>query len=48
MRYRKKTHKSNPQYIYWTQSRIVKDALAKGWRVVVRKMGKRHLIRQFK
>ena len=37
MRYRKvkPTHKYHPQFIYWNQNRIVKDALAKGWRMVV-------------
>ena len=44
MRYQKvsPTHKYHPQFIYyWNENRIVKDALAKGWRVVVQKMGKR-------
>ena len=34
----------HPQFIYWTQNKIVKDALSKGWRVVIQKMGRRCLV----
>ena len=45
MSYRKQ-HKEHHQYkFYWTESRIIKNALAKGWHVFVTKMGKRHLIK---
>ncbi len=43
----KKTNDNyHPQYIHWTQNRIVHNALAKGWHVVVQKMGKRKLVTQ--
>lgn len=48
MRYRKpkESKQRNPQYIYWHQGRIVKAALAKGWKVFVMKLGRRCLVKQ--
>ena len=46
MRYRKQKEQHNPQYIYWHQGRIVKAALAKGWKVFVMKLGRRYLVKQ--
>ena len=42
MRYRKP--KYHPQFITWTQNKIVQTCLKKGWKVVVSKFGKRHLV----
>jgi hypothetical protein len=42
--FKKANDNYHPQYIHWTQNRIVQNALAKGWHVVVQKMGRRHLI----